>query len=83
MDQPKSLEALIKLLKKTGVMHYSTIDGGVELDFTCAACDSHKEKEAEEPAPVLALAKQEPEPVDPDTGLTKAESDELFRSTER
>jgi hypothetical protein len=78
MKSPDSLEQLILLLKRHGVMHYA---GEVEIDFTCQACDAARE-EAPEPVVLAPVTKLEPEEIDRDTGLTKSQADELFHSAE-
>jgi len=79
MKEPDSLEDLLKLLKKYNVMHFA---GAVEVDFTCQACSPEQEASIEQEATVIRLEPKPPEEVDPATGLTKEQSDELFHSAE-
>lgn len=73
MKEPDTLEGLILLLKRHGVMHY---EGAVVLDF---GNEMEVEAAPEEAPAKLKVIK---EPVDPATGLTKSQSDELFHSAE-
>jgi hypothetical protein len=82
VKEPETLEALLILLKKHGVMHFA---GGVEVDFACAMCSPDRST-VEEQEPVLAtvtpLPVEPPDPVNKATGLTRSQEAELFSSSE-
>ena len=84
MSKYDDLEALIRILKRNGVMHYA---GEVEIDFSCQTCAPTMAEEEDAPlASVIAIPErtkpEEPEVIDRATGLTKSQADELFHSSD-